>query len=678
MRRYLVLALALLAAPLSVGASAAAEPPLPIEAFFSRQTIELAALSPGGDHLAMVARDHDKVGLVIQDLPGGAQKSALAFDGEAYEFRWVRWKTNDRLIVHLKYLKLERQGGKSDGRIEAFQQREVLIAVDRDGKNPTILFNDDKHTVRKTLGLFGLLDLLPKDPDHVLATTMNDAGVRSVWKVDIHSGSAELIEKGDLYTRSWGVDSDDNIVLRYQEARYQGYSYGGGGTLIQSRAPGETTWTNIATLRPERDKELADIHFYGGTGHAGQLYAAVKGKSDQPTDTRTLRIYDLKTKTLSDPVWPAAKYDLKTPLFGPNGFDFQGVCFVVDVLTCQFKDKTDDANFQAIEKFFNGDRNIERLTVSDDGRWWLLDVSGPDEPGSLYLYDRQARHLQLLTTRYPNLPSDRLGVMQRYTFKARDGTEIPGYLTLPPNAPKGPLPLVVMPHGGPEVRDEFDYDAMLQVLATRGYLVFQPDFRGSGGFGARYAEAGYGQWGRRMQDDVTDGVKALIQEGRADPSRVCIFGASYGGYAALMGGAATPELYKCVVSMAGISNLDGFQTWERNRDGPSSLELAYMLKAMGDGYKDHDRVRAVSPLTYAATYRLPVLLLHGDDDDIVPVDQSQEMEQALKMAGKDVKLLVYKTEDHPYWSDAHMTDAMTQIVTFVDAHIGPGAAKLAP
>jgi dipeptidyl aminopeptidase/acylaminoacyl peptidase len=644
--------------------------PLPIDAFFSRQAVGGAALSPDGTHLAMTVRNKDTVGVVVQDLAGGASSPALSLNGEPYSVDWVQWKTDQRLLVGVTYLKLDRIDNKPDGKIYGEHYRKLLIAVNRDGKNAVILFNDEKHLANHTRGVFTLLDVLKKDPDHVLVITQDGQGFPGVWKADINTGSAEIIEKGELETRGWQVDSQSNIVLRTQA----GY----GDERIQARAPGEKTWTTIATIRYHDARELADFEIFGPTDQPNQIYVGVKGKSDQPADTRALRVYDLKTKSVGDPVWPAAKYDLKAIVYRANSYDLEGVCFVVDVLACQFKDKTVDANFQGIEKFFGGDRNVERLSSSDDGRLWLLDVSGPDEPGSLYLYDWRARHLDFLVSRFPNLPAEKLGTMQRFAFTDRDGVTIPGYVTLPPGAPKGPLPMVVMPHGGPEVRDDFGYDALVQAIATRGYLVFQPNFRGSGGYGARYAEAGYGEWGGRMQDDVTDGVKALIQQGRADPNRICIFGASYGGYAALMGGASTPELYKCVVSMAGLSDLNDLIDWNLHAYGSDSERYRYSLKSMGDPFHEHDKLRRDSPVSYASKYQPPVLLLSGDGDVISPLKQSQMMESALKKAGKDVRLVVYKTEGHPYWSDDHMKDAMTQVTAFIQDHIGPGVQPAAP
>jgi dipeptidyl aminopeptidase/acylaminoacyl peptidase len=237
------------------------------------------------------------------------------------------------------------------------------------------------------------------------------------------------------------------------------------------------------------------------------------------------------------------------------------------------------------------------------------------------------------------------------------------------------LPLVVIPHGGPEDRDNLDFDVFSQVVATRGYLVLQPNFRGSSGYGRAFAEAGYGQWGGKMQDDITDGVRKLIDSGQADPKRICIFGASYGGYAALTAGALNPDLYKCVVSWAGISDLRRFVGFAA--EGPTADRMIvrdYKLRAIGDPIKDKDRLTQSSPVTYAAQYRPPVLLIHGDQDARVPIEQSREMANALKAGGHDVRLVVIKDEDHTGWLREHYEQAFGEVADFIRANIAPAGA----
>jgi dipeptidyl aminopeptidase/acylaminoacyl peptidase len=284
----------------------------------------------------------------------------------------------------------------------------------------------------------------------------------------------------------------------------------------------------------------------------------------------------------------------------------------------------------------------------------------------------------LVANRHPELTADKLAPMEAVRYRARDGMEITAYVTRPAGAPAGkPLPLIVMPHGGPEARDSLDFDIWAEFFATRGYLVLQPNFRGSSGYGRKFAEAGYGQWGGKMDDDITDGVLQLIKSGQADKDRICIFGASFGGYAALYGGARTPELYKCVASFAGVADLNALVNWEHSTKGHEG-RYHYAARSIGDPAKEGPRLTAASPITYAAGYRPPVLLIHGADDSSVPVAQSRMMQAALTKAGKDVRLVVYPHEGHTDWTPTDEEAALTEIAAFVESHIEPAARPGAP
>ena len=237
-----------------------------------------------------------------------------------------------------------------------------------------------------------------------------------------------------------------------------------------------------------------------------------------------------------------------------------------------------------------------------------------------------------------------LGESQAIEYLARDGKTIPAYLTLPPGGNRKNLPLVVMPHGGPEDRDSAHFDYLTQFIATRGYAVLQPQFRGSTGFGEAYRNAGRHEWGGLMQDDVTDGVRHLVADGTADPARICIVGGSYGGYAALAGAAYTSGLYACAASIAGVSDLPLMLIEVARQRGGDSDAIAYWLGHIGEPMDP--KIAAKSPARSVATIRAPILLMHGIDDSIVPILQSESMSAALRKAGKPVKFVKLKGEDH--------------------------------
>jgi dipeptidyl aminopeptidase/acylaminoacyl peptidase len=229
-----------------------------------------------------------------------------------------------------------------------------------------------------------------------------------------------------------------------------------------------------------------------------------------------------------------------------------------------------------------------------------------------------------------------------------------------------------MPHGGPEARDSYNYNFFVQYLTWRGYAVFQPNFRGSEGSGRSFAAAGYRQWGRLMQDDITDGVQHLVNSGAVDGERMCIVGASYGGYAALAGAALTPDLYKCAVSIAGDSDLIELLNIERREEGRGSWAYAYWRRLIGDPSTDRDALIAVSPAHQAANVRIPVLLIHGEDDTVVAPEQSEIMRRALTRAGRPVQLITIEDAGHGWstWRREDRQRLLEETDRFLAAHIG--------
>ncbi len=319
------------------------------------------------------------------------------------------------------------------------------------------------------------------------------------------------------------------------------------------------------------------------------------------------------------------------------------------------------------------DASVSLASWSDDWSKILLYAEGGKQPGRYMLFDRAAKKMSQVARSRPDIKADEVGEVITIEYKARDGLTIPALVTWPAGVPadqRKNLPMIVLPHGGPESYDSVGFDWLAQFFANEGYVVLQPNFRGSGGFGATFAQAGYKQWGRKMQDDVTDGARALMSMGWADPGRTCIVGWSYGGYAALAGGALTPDLYKCVVAIAGVSDLRSMLGWEKRENGAQSTSFAYWTRVIGDIDQDADAIEAVSPYRLAANFKAPVLLIHGGDDLVVPDRQSEMMEQALKAAGKPVTYIRIGRDDHSLVAIDSRNKALTAVGGFLKTHIG--------
>jgi dipeptidyl aminopeptidase/acylaminoacyl peptidase len=309
---------------------------------------------------------------------------------------------------------------------------------------------------------------------------------------------------------------------------------------------------------------------------------------------------------------------------------------------------------------------VNRIVSRDstDNRFIVWSAAASD-PGVYYLYDRSRRELTEIARPHGKLEGKRLAPVEAVRYKARDGLTIPAYLTKPEGRAGKALPLIVMPHGGPFIRDRWQYDGWVQFLANRGYAVLQPNFRGSTGFGKDFVDAASGQFGRKMQDHLDDGVRWLVAQGVVDPKRVCMMGASYGGYAAMWAAARNPDIYRCAISFAGIS------------------EVRSMLRFNGGGwvarryYRDwRDRIRgenksdleAVSPLSRASRVKVPLLIAHGDDDKIVPIAQSRRMHEALRQAKVDHEFIVYPGEGHGFRKSQNSVDFLKRVETFLAKH----------
>ena len=612
------------------GAESSHATPLPIQAFFSPPASHGAELSPSGRFVALIERSGGRDIVDVIDVSTHQKTVALA-PKDGREVDEVHWKGDDRIVAALA------QAGRrhaDEGDDAPSRVGETLIAVDRDG-GKVVTLELGAAPAGKPPQRLSLADSLSRDPAHVLLASANGKGGVSLWKVDVHSGSVEAVHAGEEVHQDFAPGA---LVVRYDH-----------------RAAAAEDFDVLGPVE--------------GPGH--KAYVSLQPRGGAGGDTTTLRIYDFDRKTFSDPQWAALPYDISDIVYHEGDRALAGVCYTADTYLCAFKDAKLEADYNKARAVFEDRAGLTPLSMSDDSRYWLFGVRSPTDPGAYYVYDRQTGAMTLAANRHPDLTPERLAPMEAFKYRARDGMMIPAYLTRPPGAASGkPLPLIVMPHGGPEARDSLDFDIWAEFFATRGYLVLQPNFRGSAGYGRKYAEAGYGQWGGKMDDDITDGVQHLIKSGQADKSRICIFGASFGGYAALYGGARTPELYKCVASFAGVADLNALVNWEHSTKGHEG-RYRYAARSIGDPAKEGARLAAASPVTYASAYKPPVLLIHGADDASVPVAQSKLMQTALSKAGKDVRLVVYPHEGHTDWTPTDEQAALTEIAAFIESHIDP-------
>lgn len=389
-------------------------------------------------------------------------------------------------------------------------------------------------------------------------------------------------------------------------------------------------------------------------------------------DTYAIFAYDTRTKTIGEMLAGHPSLDILSAL-GINRAAFEHVStsgmrpsqvwFNPVMATLQ---KSVDKVFPNHVNILQGDTQDKVLVYSysdvDSGAWYILDVA--------------AMALRHVGSYHATLKHDAMRPMTSISYAAKDGLTVPAFLTLPATASR-PLPTVVMIHGGPAHRDEWAFDVEVQMLAARGYAVFQPQFRGSTGFGRKYEQAGYGQWGLAMQDDITSGVEYLVRQGITDPKRICIYGASYGGYAALWGLVKTPELYRCGISFAGVVDLD--LSFRDHSDAASDKTGAELMRhRIGDPKLNRQQFGQVSPLKHAGRIVAPVLLMHGEVDRRVPIVHGEKMRDALKQSGKQVEWLSFADEGHGISTRRNRHAYFNAITAFLEKHIGPGEVQRPP
>jgi dipeptidyl aminopeptidase/acylaminoacyl peptidase len=451
---------------------------------------------------------------------------------------------------------------------------------------------------------------------------------RVLYAIDPKNDRQVVVDRGSRFTRDWVVDESGEPVFRID------YTDKTDQYTLLSRL--DERWEVVVS----ETIAIPEMSVYG-LNDDGDLIVRAK-----PDDTGHFGLYSLSTESgkLDEPVLVPDRLDVGGARLDPYtnriiGSSIEGVPVWFDNELAEHQ--------RLLDESFPGE-SAYIASWSDDRRLFIVLTESGDRAPAVYLYDANEPSVTQIGTIYAGLAGMQLPLRREYDYTARDGTTIPGYLTRPMNA-SGRTPLVVLPHGGPGSRDYGGFDWIAHFLATRGYTVLQPNFRGSAGFGSDWEEAGFGEWGIGvMQHDITDGVTALIDEELADPERVCIVGASYGGYAALAGAVFTPELYRCAVAIAPVTNLVDMIGFERSRLGGRSSAVSYWRDAMGGGDPGglNDRLRAASPAAHAERANAPILLVHGRDDSVVPISQSREMENELLAAGKNVELIELDGEDH--------------------------------
>jgi TonB family protein len=619
--------------------------PVPLDALAEIPFISDPLISPDGKRIVAKVNSNGQEALAVYDLAAGPTAQPVFIDHPG-TVRSLAWAGSDRVLVgcHLFTLMI--------GSVPLTLTR--LVVFDMKTKKP----------VNIEVGKGFIHDaVIFTDPDGryiLLAAQKDAASPPSVDRVDLATGQAVEVQKRKEGVWSWFADGTGTIR--------GGIGYEEHGWTVYRRDPASGDVRKAATGKfdPKRETAIDSIQL---------LPAADTGiiVSNERTGRFGVYKFDLNAKAIGEPVFEDPRADVKHVDLAADGASVESVTYEDDKpRVVWFNAELKQIQGQ-IDRTFPGKVN-RIVNYSRDRNVVLVWTGSADDPGAYYVFDRKARRMNAFAAPYEKLVDRKLGTTAPVEYKARDGLAIPGYLTLPPGRTAKNLPLILMPHGGPFARASYEFDPVVQMLATRGYAVLQPNFRGSTGFGRDFVERGYGQWGEAMQDDLDDGVAWLAGQGVIDPKRVCILGGSYGGYAALWGAIRSPDRYRCAVSFAGVTDIRAMLKWDSGSLFANRYFKQWRKKVEGEEKRD---LASLSPLQQQERLKIPVLIAHGESDSNVPVAQSKQLVAALKARGAVVQAAFYPGEGHGFSASEDLLDYLRRVAAFLDVHnpADGGAAK---
>jgi dipeptidyl aminopeptidase/acylaminoacyl peptidase len=655
-------ALAALAA-LSFAAQAQAPAPaprLPVDVFASRPLISDLDLSADGTRIAGLLNQGDDTLLFTRAIAGGALKVILKSDNKEFMFNWARWVGNDRILASVRFASRRYFTGTVETR---------LLSMKPDGSDIVNLVRNPARQGSMATGPAStqqlqdrVIDWLPGDGQHVLLA-LSEPGhhLPAVYKVDVRTAERKLVKSPERDVHEWITDAQHRVrIAVYDDGTHQ---------EVRACDIDGKNWRTLWRAELGRDEVIEPIGFgsdpqelFVRADHDGRE-AIWSVRLDDPSLKKRLRLAD-KHRDIGSAL-------LHLPATG-------AVLGLRTHREDRHRSSDADANLwnpawreiaRAIDKQQPNAYN-RIVEMSEDGQRFIVLSSSRDRPDRYFLGNGANGQLAWLGDTYPDLADATLATKRTLQVKARDGLMLDSFLTLPVGRQlddKGPtLPMVLLPHGGPSSHDDETFDPWPEFLANRGYAVLQVNFRGSSGQGSAFEFAGLRRWGLEMQDDLTDAVQWAIEHKVTDSGRICIVGASYGGYAALMGAVKTPDLYRCAASFAGVTDLQDLIAFRNEYVGGSEGAERQIGKYWGD----RERLRATSPALQAERIRVPVLLVHGTSDRRVPVEQSADMAKALRKAGKSVRYIEQEGGDHHLTRSSYHVQWLTELEKFLDQNIG--------
>lgn len=598
---------------------------IPIEDFLKMPQETGFKISPNGNYIACVKPYKKRLNIFIKNLYQGEElRITECEDRNIADYVFA----NDNRIVYMK----------DNGGDENFR----LYAVDVDGKNFKEVAGFDG--VRA-----GLIDELKNDNDHILISmNKRNRQLFDVYKLNIYTGNMDMIVENPGNVDEWIIDHNGNVRVGVEQDGIQ--------TKILYR---ETVNDDFKLILEGDYRENASP--LGFAEDNKNLIIA----SNFHRDKYAIYEYDPIKKEKVKIIYENDEVDVESIITSKKDNRIICALYITDKIQYKFFNKSDEEVYNKIKPRLDG-YSISFRGVNREENKIIIQAYSDKNPGMYYLYDVKKDILTKIADVKPWLNEEEMSEVKSIKYTSRDGLTIHGYLTIPRGAEAKNLPVVVTPHGGPWARDVWQFKNDIQFLASRGYAVLQMDFRGSVGYGRKFKEAGFKQWGKAMQDDITDGVNWLVKEGIADPKKVAIYGGSYGGYATLAGLTFTPDLYVCGVDIAGPSNIFTLLEalppyWEPIR--------RMMYEMMGDPEVDKELLIEASPLFHVKNIKKPLFVVQGAKDPRVPQSEADQIVDALKAKGVKVKYMLKENEGHGYKNEENILEMYSEVEKFFEKYL---------
>ncbi|MEO5597428.1 MAG: S9 family peptidase [Novosphingobium sp.] len=613
--------------------------------------VEMAAMSPSGDHVALIGIVDGKRKLIIQDKDSHALSIIDVGDTKLWGLYWA----GDDTVL----MRVSKTAKLGFGFTAEKAELQSMVVIPIHGNKSWAVF---EYVDRIQGGIHGFCGLKMRDGKwfgYFGGITMDLNG----FELSLNSGRPVLYEV-DLQTHKF-----KDIALRPDnQDDYSKWLIGADGKVSATLDyhSGDGSWSikngdghKIAS----GTEKLGNVELVGFGAKADTII--YKDRAPDTGDDRWLEVPisgGPANEILKDVGVQASFFDSRTDQL--MGYAVEG-----DTPSYHFFGAHPDKVLAATQKAFPG-LSVHLIDWNDTFDQLIVKTEGVGDPVTWWKVDIKTGNADVIGTSYPMAEAD-VAPMKMIHYKAGDGTDIAAVLTLPPGRTPENLPVIVFPHGGPAARDYPGFDWWAQALASRGYAVLQPNFRGSTGYGNAFEQAGHGEWGRKAQSDISDGLAQIVKDGIADPKRVCIMVASYGGYAALAGATLQHGLYRCAVSVAGISNVQNMVFSDISESGDNRTMIRSLREEVGHG-RD---LKAISPINFVSGVEAPVLLIHGKDDTVVLYNQSSDMAAALRKAGKTVEFVTLQNGDHWLTQSSNRLAMLQAAVTFIEKYNPPDAAK---